>query len=129
MHPHHDGFLVAGTLAALLALSPGETAALNRDAQKCVVEINENMAKVTKAQAKTALDCVKSFGKGKTQRLGPGGTAEACLTSDVKRRVSKASQRTEAKLASKCPREVFDAVHAFGVLTEPNDINIIAIQR
>ena len=64
MHSRRKAFLSAGTLLSLFVLSPGEAPALDRQEQKCFLEINESMAKVARAQAKDAVHCVKSFGKG-----------------------------------------------------------------
>jgi hypothetical protein len=128
MHSRRKAFLLAGTVLSLAVFAPGEAPALDRQEQKCLLEINESMSRLARAQAKDALNCVKNYGKGKSERLGPGGTAEACLTSDVKGRVSKTRGKTKAKLGKECAGAVADAVQAFGVITDPNGIYQVAMQ-
>jgi hypothetical protein len=128
MHSRRKAFLLAGTVLSLAVFAPGEAPALDRQEQKCLLEINESMSRLARAQAKDALNCVKNYGKGKNERLGPGGTAEACLTSDVKGRVSKTRGKTKAKLGKECAGAVADAVQAFGVITDPNGIYQVAMQ-
>ena len=75
---------------ALLLFSGAASAQIEKADQKCINSINKGAAKVAKAQAGDNAACVKNGGKGKTVKLGPGGTIEACLTSDVRRKVAGA---------------------------------------
>jgi hypothetical protein len=78
-------------VAALLAIFmfSGVANAATAD-EKCANNINKGASKVAKAYAKDAAACIKNAGKGKTEKLGPGGTASTCLTADVKGKVAKA---------------------------------------
>ena len=82
----------------LLAFPHGEASAqLNKDAQKCVNEINKNFEKVTKAQAGDISKCTKDAGKGKLTT-----SYSACLTSDPKGKVLKATGKLTSKVGDKC---------------------------
>jgi len=75
-------FVVSGTAWAV----PQTTAQ-----QKCIDKINQNGDKVHEAQGGNNRACVKSFGKGSLT-----GTAEACMTGDVKGKVAKTKAKTIA---------------------------------
>jgi hypothetical protein len=51
--------------------------------EKCVNNVNKGAAKVAKAQGKENSSCIKNAGKGKLTT-----TIEACLTADLKNKVS-----------------------------------------
>ena len=99
---------VLGPLGALPAR--GE---LPKDEQKCIVEINRNVAKVAKAQGKEICRCIKNGAKGKLVEA----TIEDCLTADGRGKVDKARSKLSAKLADKCPTDP-NAAPGFGVPTE-----------
>ncbi len=82
--------------ASLLALFllPGLASAqiIPKADQKCVNSINKGAAKVAKAQAGDNNACVKNYSKGKIP------SAAACVTSDPKGKVAKATPREGAGL-------------------------------
>jgi cysteine-rich repeat protein len=94
-------FRLGGLVLALSVLNHGVASAqlsLSKDDQKCVNEINKNVAKVVKAQGGDIKDCIKNGAKGK---LG-GQSIEECITSDPKGKVQKATGGLTSKVGSKC---------------------------
>ncbi len=83
---------VVGT--ALLMFSGVVNAQLDKVEQKCANSINKGAAKVAKAQAGDNSACIKDYGKNKIP------SAEACITSDPKGKVSKAISKLKT---SDCP--------------------------
>jgi cysteine-rich repeat protein len=86
------GARLSNTTGHILAVlgSPGEQI---KDKQKCINKMNKEAAKLLKAYSGDAGGCIKNYGKGKSDKLGPGETAHSCLTADVKSKVSKASSK------------------------------------
>ena len=91
-------FLVAGALLGLWILSPGLAhAVLSKDDQKCVNEVNKNIEKVGKAVNKDISKCLKDG-----QKADLSGTIEECITSDLKKKVVKATDKLAEKVPAKC---------------------------
>ena len=92
-------FTLAIVVLGLCAFSQNSAHAQsqNQDQQNCVNELNKNFAKVAKTQGKDIGSCIKDGSKGKLS-----GTIEACLTSDRKGKVGKATAKTEQKAAQSC---------------------------
>ena len=115
------GFFVAGLFAGSLGLLfayAGDAAALSKDDAKCVNAMNKNLAKVASTMGKDVSACIKNFGKQKLT-----GTAEDCLSADVKGKVAKAAGKTGSDFTKKCA-----SLPAFGV-TDPNTVNQVAIEK
>ncbi len=92
-----------GWTALLLALFlvPGlASAQLSKDAKKCLNGLAKEAGKMDKAQGGDDGDCIKNYGKGKPDKLGPGGTVEDCLTNDVKGKVAKAKTKVAGVVCS-----------------------------
>ena len=98
---------------ALALFAPAALAEVSGDDQKCINELNKNLAKVASTQGKDICSCIKNGSQGK---LG-GQTIEVCMTSDNKGKVGKAKSKTLAKAGQKCPTPP-----SFGP-TDPNVIN------
>ena len=86
-----------GAIALVLACAGGAAAQQSKDQQKCLNTVNKDGSLVAKAQGKANVGCVKDAGAGKL-----GGTAEACLTADLKGKLAKAQARTVADAAKSC---------------------------
>ncbi len=95
-----------------------------KPAQKCIKSINKGAAKVAKAQAGDNAACIKNGGKDKTDKLGPGGTIEACLTNDVKGKVAKAIGKIKT---SDCPGGALSYLP--GLKTDKDEIGEIMKQK
>ncbi len=73
-----------------------------KDQQACINALNKDLAKVSSMWSLGTNDCIKNFAKGKTANLGPGGTAQSCLTADVKGKVLKATDKTVSDFDKRC---------------------------
>jgi hypothetical protein len=98
-----------GRLALAISLlfgSPGAWASPQSKAQqRCIATQNQQAAVLAKEQDRTALRCLQSAARGRTDRLGgPGQTlsAQACLTNDAKGAVAKAGARLADREAKLC---------------------------
>ncbi len=88
--------LGAGALVLVSVL--GAWAQLQTSGQQaCLNAVNKDGAAVAKTQGKESLACVKGAGKGTLS-----GTAQACLTADVKGKVAKAKSKTTAHATKSC---------------------------
>jgi hypothetical protein len=96
---------------------------VNKDQAKCIDTMNKNLRKLTKTLAKDFRACIKNAGKGKTDKLGPGGTAETCLTADVKGKVAKTESKLISDYATKCTD-----LPPFAI-SDPNDVITAAWQK
>src|SRR5262249_42994842 len=107
--------VAAGLFVAVLAPRPG-LAALSKDQQSCVNDMNKFGERVAKSQDGASLDCIKNAGRGIVFRLGippQAQTAQACLTNDVGSKVAKATAKLKERDTSKC-RETPEQLPAFG---------------
>ncbi len=84
-------FLLPGLASAQIPKKPD---------QKCINNINKGAAKVAKAQAKENNACVKDYGKGNVP------SAEVCVTSDLKQKVSKAIGKIKTGDCSGVPADL-----------------------
>jgi hypothetical protein len=94
--------LLAGGVALLLAYAGDAAAQSTKDDAKCINAMNKNLQKVASTMGKDVSACIKNFGKGKTEKLGPEGTAEGCLSADVKGKVAKATGKTSSDFTKNC---------------------------
>jgi hypothetical protein len=89
--------------------------------------MNKNFSKVSKAHGKALGDCVKNNAKGSLS-----GSVSACFANpDVKGKVQKAGQKTEADYTKNCVglgKDGQPKLPAFGV-TDPNVVNAAAIHN
>ena len=118
-------FLGGALAIVLLAAGPAGASddpnnALRKDEQKCVVEINKNVAKVAKAQGKRICKCIKNGTKSKNP---PGQTIEQCTTADNKGKVAKAKAKTLAKEAGKCSTQTPDYGYTSGSTVNTEAVN------
>ena len=91
----------------------------SKDQQKCINELNKNLAKVAKAQGKDICKCLKDASKAK---LG-GLTIEECTTADRKGKVAKAKSKTVTQAEKKCVEPP-----DFGI-TDPTTVNSAAMNK
>jgi cysteine-rich repeat protein len=70
--------------------------------QKCINELNKRGAKLAKLQNKQDLSCLKSAGKGRTDKLGTPATAQDCLTNDPRGKLARAAAKTTSGETKKC---------------------------
>jgi cysteine-rich repeat protein len=118
-------FWAGGLAVGLCVFTHGLASAqpsLSKNDQKCVNEINKNVAKVVKTQAGDIKDCIKNGSKGK---LG-AQSIEECITSDPKGKVQKATGSLSAKVESKC---AVPPVFPFIDTSDTADMNARAIQE
>lgn len=95
----------------------------NPEQQKCILELNKNLAKVAKTQGTEISKCIKDGSKDKLE----GQSIEQCATADNGGKVGKATQKTIDKAADKCASDPNDpGFPDFGV-TDPNTVNQVAI--
>ena len=113
------------SVLVVLLFAPGPASAqLDKDEQKCVLEINKQLQKLAATQGKDVVSCVQNFSKDKTGELGsPTPSAEACLSQDVKGKLAKASAKAASKISSRCAQPP-----SFGQ-SDPNAIIDIAVQK
>jgi cysteine-rich repeat protein len=106
--------------------SPGTPIAVQTKAQQaCILELNKNFTKVARAQGKSVRACLKNGAKGRTERLGTGGTIEDCLTNDLGGKVNMAQGKTQRKADQKC---LASKPPDFGA-TDPNAVNQVAVAK
>ncbi|MDX2169597.1 MAG: hypothetical protein SF182_21185 [Deltaproteobacteria bacterium] len=90
----------AGRLAVgLLLVAASASAQLDAAQQKCVNTLNQDAAKLAKAQGKDNLACLKAAGGGK---LASGQTADECLLADNKGKIAAARAALSADAAALC---------------------------
>jgi hypothetical protein len=65
--------------------------------QACIKALNKALARVTKVQSRGIYTCIRGGAKGRLS-----GTIEACLTSDLKGRLAKATAKTESEENMQC---------------------------
>jgi hypothetical protein len=85
-------------LLVVVASAGQADAALSKDAQKCVNELNKNLRKVTKTIGKEYRRCIKS---GAKQQLG-GQTVTDCFAADNGDKIQKAKDKTQSGFDAKC---------------------------
>jgi len=96
-HFQRHACLVSAIVLALY-IAPGlASAALSKDDQKCINEINKSASKVAKAVCGDISSCLKNVGKEKTT-----DTWTECIASDPKGKQAKATGKLTSKVSSKC---------------------------
>jgi hypothetical protein len=115
-----------GLVLGLVLFSHGEVAAqaLDKDQQKCSNAMNKSMQKLGSTVGKDFNACVKNYGKGKTDKLGPGGTPDACLLADQKGKIAKTTGKLETSYIDKCS----EPLPPYGV-TDPNNMIRTALDQ
>jgi hypothetical protein len=87
--------LVAGPVGAVI--DPNDLP-YDSAAQKCLNEINKNVAKVAKAQGLAILKCLKDGSKNNLS----DPTIEQCTTADNDQKVAKATSKLDSKVSDRC---------------------------
>jgi cysteine-rich repeat protein len=94
-------FALAAAFAVAFLLSGGvgeaDAQQQDKDQQNCIKTMNKSGQKVLQTQGKENSKCVKDAGAGKLAI-----SAQACLTADLKGKVSKATSKTGAGETKKC---------------------------
>ncbi|MFQ5514501.1 MAG: DUF4215 domain-containing protein [Myxococcota bacterium] len=110
--------LTVAALGGLLLLPSSVGAQIqNRTQRKCVTEMARHLERVTRAQLGDIVSCVRQGGRGRADKLGPGGTIESCLTADLSFAVAKQTRRAAEKAEKRCVSPLPD----FGA-ADPNDV-------
>lgn len=95
-------WLLTAVVAAVLAAAPTAARALETAAQqKCLHAVNKGFAKVSKAEGKEALSCLKAAARGE---LAPA-TMSDCIAADPKQKIAGARAKAEASIAKACAAE------------------------
>ncbi|MFQ5515380.1 MAG: DUF4215 domain-containing protein, partial [Myxococcota bacterium] len=89
-------------LGLLGATQPARAQQMTADQQRCISAMNSDLRKVARAVSKDVCACLRSFARDRTADLGPGGTAESCLTADVGFNVGSATLRTTRDFERRC---------------------------
>ncbi len=126
------GALVVLGFTLLLAIASEVGAqAQTPDQQKCTNSMNKNLRRLTQRQSTNVIHCIQEFAKGRTQNLGPGGTASSCLTADPKGRLQRALDKTRLDWAKTCDGDAQDGqskLPPYGV-TNPNSLAEIVMKK
>ncbi|MEO7437136.1 MAG: hypothetical protein ABI080_16800 [Candidatus Binatia bacterium] len=92
--------------------------------QACLNAVNKDGAAVAKEQGKESLACVKGAGKGTLP-----GTAQTCLTADLKGKVAKRKAKTtadEAKSCSAAPSFGFTGATTVNTAAQQGKVDLVA---
>jgi PKD repeat protein len=89
----------------VVAVEVTDYGAQTRPQRRCVQIVNRGIARIARAHAAAARRCLADAAAGRVERLGPGGTFDACLDADVDSRVARATQRIGAREPRACSAE------------------------
>lgn len=89
--------VILASLWMLISAWPAQAQVQSKDAQACIDTLNQDGAAVALQQAKEALACLTTAGKGKLV-----GSADACLTADAKGRIAGKRQKTVDDDTARC---------------------------
>ncbi len=108
--PLYHGDTVDPLLATVVTVAAGQNASgadvsfadivstpQSRDQQACINGLNRDFAKVSKAQSKQVAGCIKSATTGRLT-----GTVDACMNSDPRSKVARASAKTVSNELRNC---------------------------
>jgi hypothetical protein len=95
--------VAAAFLCLAVGIAPRAGAApQSKEQRKCVTASAADARKVARKQDKAAVACLHDAARGRADKLGPGGTALACVQVEPKGQVQKAIDALVGKEAKRC---------------------------